>query len=448
MHELRRRLALIAVLCAPLACADGERGGAPNGPSAGPGVAVEPGVSARPGVAAGASVSGASVAASGGSPRACLNLPVGEAGALRCWVEWLAAPALAGRAAGSPGGTTARTGIEAVLRNLYLEPAGVGGFTQALPRGANVLGRVPGRDPTRTGEVVVFGAHFDHLGERGGARYLGADDNASGVAVLLEVTRRLIADPPARSVLVAAFDAEEPPAYLSEAMGSAYFVAHPTVPRAQMVAMVAMDLMGGNLWPGARTPMFVMGRETLANAGGPTPGPGAVETRAMHLRLVEELPGGRQAFSDHGAFFAAQTPVLLFSSGRSPHYHRVTDLPETLDYEKLAGAVVVVEGYLRWLADLPERPAWRADAPVTAADAAAVADLLAAGSAAGGSPELTGMAKPIVRDDLARMRRLSAGDRQAPLSEADARAVIAVSLRMQCLLTPDDEAPTATCLML
>ena len=384
-----------------------------------------------------------------GSPRNCLRQPVGAASTLRCWVEWLASPALAGREPGSAGGATAREGLEAVLRDLSLEPGGVGGsYTQALPRGANVLARIPGKDPARSGEHVVFAAHYDHLGVRGGATYLGADDNASGVAVLLEVTRRLAAAPPARSVLVAAFDAEEPPAYLTEAMGSAHFVAHPTVPAPQIVAMIAMDLMGGNMWPGARTPLYVMGRETIANTGGPALESTIVPTRAMHLRLVEDLPGGRQAFSDHGAFFATRTPVLFFSTGRSPHYHRVTDLPDTLDYEKLASEVEVVEAHLRWLADLSERPAWRADPPVTAADAAAIADLLAAASGPGGSPEFDGMPRPVVRDDLARMRRLSAGDSTAALAEEDARAVIRVSLRAQCLLAPDDEAPTATCLML
>jgi hypothetical protein len=383
------------------------------------------------------------------SPRACLDEAVASPAAVRCWVEWLAAPALAGRAPGSPGGATARAGIEAVLRDLVLEPAGEEAeFTQALPRGANVLARIRGRDPARAAEVVMIGAHYDHLGERGGATYLGADDNASGVAVLLELTRRLTAEPPARSVVIAAFDAEEPPAYRTDAMGSNYWVAHPTLPHGQLVAMVAMDLMGGNLWSGARTPLYVMGRETIAADGAPALADRGVPTRAMHLRLVEDLPGGRQAFSDHGAFFAAKIPVLFFSTGRSPHYHRVTDLPATLDYDKLAAGVAVVEAHVRWLADLSVRPGWRDDPPLTAADAAVIADLLAAASGPSGSPEFTDLAAPVIRSDLATLRRLSSVAPEAALSPEDARTVIAVSLRAQCLLAPDDEAPTATCLML
>ena len=386
--------------------------------------------------------------ASSASPSLCLAAPVASQAALRCWVEWLASPALAGRAPGSPGGLAARAGIEATFRDLSLAPGGEGGgYSQALPRGANVLARIPGGDPARAEQVVVIGAHHDHLGERGGSVYLGADDNASGVAILLELSRRLIAAPPARSVLIAAFDAEEPPAYLGASMGSMQWMAHPTVPREQVVAMIAMDLMGGNLWPGARTPLYVMGRETIT-ATPPVLAAEGLATRAMHLRLVEELPGGRQAFSDHAAFFAAHIPVLLFSTGRSPHYHRVSDVPDTLDVEKMEGALVVVEAHLRWLADLPERPGWNSQQPVTAADAAVVADLLATGSAADGCAEFSGLATRVIRADLARMRRLGGGSPDVPLAADAAQDVIAVSLRAQCLLTPDDEVPTAACLML
>jgi len=374
--------------------------------------------------------------------------PVASSAALRCWVEWLASPTLAGRAPGSPGGIAARAGIEATFSDLSLAPAGeAGGYSQALPRGANVLARIPGGDPARADQVVVIGAHYDHLGERGGSVHRGADDNASGVAILIELSRRLIAAPPARSVLIAAFDAEEPPAYLGAAMGSMHWMAHPTVPREQVVAMIAMDLMGGNLWPGARTPLYVMGRETIG-ATPPVLSASGLATRAMHLRLVEDLPGGRQAFSDHAAFFAAQIPVLLFSTGRSPHYHRVSDVPDTLDVEKMEAALAVVEAHLRWLADLPERPGWKTQQPVTAADATVVADLLATGSAADGSGEFSGLATRVIRADLARMRRLGGGSPDVPIADEAAQDVIAVSLRAQCLLTPDDEVPTAACLML
>ena len=67
---------------------------------------------------------------------------------------------------------------------------------------------------------------------------------------------------------------------------------------------------------------------------------------------------------------------------------------------------------------------------------------------ADGSPEFSGLARPIVRADLARMRALSAGAQDRPLTEVMAQDLITVSLRAQCLLMPDDEIPTAACLML
>lgn len=383
-----------------------------------------------------------------GAPSTCITAD--EPSALRCWTRFFADPRLEGRGNGTPGGARARAAIVAAFAQWRLEPSGdAGSFEQPLPRGANVLARVPGRDPARAGEHVVLAAHYDHLGVIGGVLYPGADDNASGVAILLAVARRLVADPPARSVLLAAFDAEEPPDYRTATMGSNYFLAHPTIPREHLVAIVCLDLMGGDLWPGHRSPLFVMGRETFARP----PAPGLPEdprlpVRPMHLRLVEELPGGRQAFSDHGAFTDAEIPALFVSTGRSPHYHQPTDTVDNLDHDKLAAGVAVVEAHVRAIADMPERPAWSEDQPITAADARTVAELLAAGLGPPLAPELAlqpGQPYPRLSADLERARSLAAAD--APLTAADARALIEISLRLQCLLAHDDELPPAACLI-
>lgn len=388
--------------------------------------------------------------AAASAPSSCAG-EVDEAAALRCWVELLAGPRLAGRDNGSPGGEAARAAIVAGLQAYGLHPAGeTGTFEQPLPRGANVLARVPGRDPARAGEHVVLAAHYDHLGELDGAVYPGADDNASGVAVVLAVARRLAADPPARSVLVAAFDAEEPPDYLTPTMGSNHFVARPTVALDQLVAMVCLDLMGGDLWQGHRSPLYVMGRETFAQRPEPALADDPrLPVRAMHLRLVEDLPHGRQAFSDHGAFFARKIPALFFSTGRSPHYHQPSDTPDTLKYDKLEAAVAVVEGHVRVLADMPDRPAWSNEQPVTAADAKVLAELLAAGLGEGGVPgtgEFSGLVRARVQADLARARALAGAGREP--SAAEAREIVQISLRTQCLLVDDREMPTAACLLL
>ena len=92
---------------------------------------------------------------------------------------------------------------------------------------------------------MLVGAHYDHLGKHGSDTFYGADDNAAAVAILVEVGRALATRPPeGRSVLLAAFDCEEPPHFCSEAMGSAHFVAHPTIPLQEIDLMVCMDLVG------------------------------------------------------------------------------------------------------------------------------------------------------------------------------------------------------------
>lgn len=149
---------------------------------------------------------------------------------LRGHVAALASDECEGRAAGTPGGRKARGLVTGWLEETGLEPAGENGFLQPIPSigGANVLGRVPGPGE---GRHILIGAHYDHLGLLGGEMYPGANDNASGVAVLLEVARGLAErrSELGRDVLVASFDAEEPPHFLEPEMGSIHFVSNPTV---------------------------------------------------------------------------------------------------------------------------------------------------------------------------------------------------------------------------
>jgi Zn-dependent M28 family amino/carboxypeptidase len=120
----------------------------------------------------------------------------------------------------------------------------------SLERGqtANVLGLLPGSDPDLAHEVIVLGAHYDHVGDDppgeqgGGLRYPGANDDASGVAVLLEIARlwQAAGYQPGRSVLFAAWGAQEP-----GELGSRYYVDHPLLPLKDTVAMLQLDTVGG-----------------------------------------------------------------------------------------------------------------------------------------------------------------------------------------------------------
>jgi len=107
---------------------------------------------------------------------------------------------------------------------------------------------VPGTDPALAGQVVVVGAHFDHLGrstagaldpQAGNAIRNGADDNASGTAAVLALARHFAARPARRSIVVANFTAEE-----LGLLGSQWFVEHSPVPLDSIVAMVNFDMVG------------------------------------------------------------------------------------------------------------------------------------------------------------------------------------------------------------
>jgi len=111
----------------------------------------------------------------------------------------------------------------------------------AAVRSANVAGLVPGRDPALRDQVVVYTAHYDHLGistpdARGDSIYNGFSDNAAGDGMLLAIAEALLKDRPARSVLFLFPTGEE-----RGLLGSAWFTRHPTVPREQMIADLNLD---------------------------------------------------------------------------------------------------------------------------------------------------------------------------------------------------------------
>lgn len=270
-------------------------------------------------------------------------------------VEYLASPELEGRAPGTPGGVAARRYVVEALTGAGVKPAGVEGFIQAIPAdGANVLGMIAGNgDADRH---IVVAAHYDHLGVIDGRMYPGADDNGSGVAVLIETARRLVErrHELERSVLIASFDAEEPPAFLTEEMGSIHWVANPTVPLDTVDAMVCLDLvgrpLGGPGLPGeVRDSVFVIGAERWPALGRAVDRVGHRER--LHLRRI----GGDLVppLSDHYAFEESGIASAFLTVGRSAEYHTPDDLPHLLDYDKLADLVAALTDLVSIASALP-----------------------------------------------------------------------------------------------
>src|SRR5206468_8315156 len=125
--------------------------------------------------------------------------------------------------------------------------------------GRNVAAVLGGSDPLLKDEWILLSAHFDHLGQTGDTLYPGADDNASGIAMLLEVAEAfaLAKKPPKRTIVFVAFDLEE-----QGLQGSAHFAAHPPRPFGQLKAFLTADLIGRAMANVMDEYVFVLGSET------------------------------------------------------------------------------------------------------------------------------------------------------------------------------------------
>jgi hypothetical protein len=219
----------------------------------------------------------------------------------------------------------------------------------------NVLALLPGSDPQHATEVLVVGAHYDHLGYGGEgsgslalgvhAIHNGADDNASGVAGMLEIARRLAASPPGRSVLFASFAGEE-----EGLLGSAELVRRLPVAKESVVAMLNLDMVGRPK-PGPAL--------TIGGYGTAAEWPSLLDklNATYHFKLAPSR-GGFGA-SDHSSFYAAELPVLFLFTGAHEDYHKPSDKADTLNYPGMAQVVAFAIDLARAVADMPQRPTFQ-----------------------------------------------------------------------------------------
>ena len=253
----------------------------------------------------------------------------------------LAADDMQGRGAGTPGGEQARAYVVSRFEALGLA-APPSGRLQPFQRqgrrgpvsGFNVLGVV--RSTATPERWIVVSAHYDHLGVRDGQTYNGADDNASGVASLLELARRLRRTAPRHSVLLVAFDAEE-----QGLSGARHYVENPVVPLAATAVNLNLDMTAreddGVLWvtgthqnPSLRPPL-----EALAPVG------------PVRLRFGKDTPQdlGENNWvnaSDHAAFHARGVPFVYLGADYHADYHQPTDDVARIRPEVFAAATELV----------------------------------------------------------------------------------------------------------
>lgn len=311
------------------------------------------------------------------------DLPNGWDGAIkpehvRAHVEFLASPKLAGRS-----GANSKKAADYLVkhfRDCKLQPLFAdGSFVQPIPTsaedreensdssngggsddspkpgprivGQNIGAWLEGSDPKLRDELIVIGTHFDHLGTRNGKIFRGADDNASGTAMLLEIARQLATSktPPKRSIVFVGFDLEEQLLW-----GSRWFVAHPPFELDRVKLFITADMIGRSLGDLPLPTIFVMGSEhaprmklLLDDVGSP---------RGLEVaRLGIDLVGVR---SDYGPFWNEKIPFLFFSTGEHPDYHTPRDVPEKLDFDKVARVSSLVLKVIETTANADWTPQW------------------------------------------------------------------------------------------
>ena len=260
-------------------------------------------------------------------------------------VSFLADDKLEGRQTGTPGEIKAAEYIQNRFKDLGLTAKGTNGFYQDFtfkPKTnpheevkftENADGTITGRNvigflDNKAENTVIIGAHFDHLGYGGdGSLYRdsikaihnGADDNASGVAVMLNLISKLKSKNTNNNYLFMAFSGEE-----MGLLGSNYFVKNPTIDTKAVSYMINMDMVGRlkdsalAVYGTGTSPIF---KQTL-------------KSHNDNFKLIQKASGVGP--SDHTSFYLADMPVLHFFTGQHGDYHKPSDDVETLNYKGMA----------------------------------------------------------------------------------------------------------------
>lgn len=287
-------------------------------------------------------------------------------------VAFLASQELGGRFPGTAGDTLASEFILERLRGLRLKPVLKGkkkkayyhDFTYGKEEERtthNILAVLPGKDKQLKNEYIVVGSHYDHLGMGGkgsGSRrpdtlavHPGADDNASGDAVVLELARHFKKVRSPRSIIFAFFGAEE-----QGLVGSKYFVEwmktedenRKNLPSdiKGIVAMVNLDMVG-------RMRDDAM---SVAGTGTSSSFKALAENVGKQTNLKISCTADGYGASDQASFVAADIPVLFLTTGGHMEYHTPFDKPHTLNYDGMQQTLDYAKELISQLAEMPQRP--------------------------------------------------------------------------------------------
>ncbi len=259
---------------------------------------------------------------------------------LSAHVRFLAQPALKGRRPLTMGSRVARRYIAKRFEACGLLPWGdANGYEQPVVVGSNVIGVLPGADRRLANEIVLVSAHYDHLG----GAYLGACDNASGVAALLEVAEHLSLSEtkPRRSIAFAAFDCEELGLF-----GSVAFTCRDDFNPEKIAAVVNADMLGRQFLDVMDNTLFVVGTRGYPQARRHAAQLGVANGMRL-LPFGNDLVGPR---GDHAVFGPLGVPCLFFSCGLFPEYHGVGDTADRIDFAALKRSAEIIKGTVEYFA--------------------------------------------------------------------------------------------------
>jgi aminopeptidase YwaD len=276
---------------------------------------------------------------------------------LRRHVSVLASDSLLGRGLGTEGAEKARAYIIQQFKTAGIKPlkGDLTGFIQPFSfrqsntwiQAYNIVGVIEGSDPELKNEYILIGAHYDHLGyelnDDEKKIFPGADDNASGVASIIEIGRYFAANPKLlkRSLLIVAFDAEE-----SGLLGSEHFVQDSPVPLETIKLMFSLDMVG---MLEENKGLILKGMGTMLN------GPELAKTLAEKYDFaIRKIGDSFERRTDTAPFAGKGIPsVHVFTGTKSP-YHKPEDKYDLLDYDGMAAITLYMKEFLAQLSALPE----------------------------------------------------------------------------------------------
>lgn len=326
-------------------------------------------------------------------------------------ISYLASDALKGRETGTAGDSLAAEYIRKELALCGFIPltgdgfqrfpwsanAGMdsaGGMIMETGRSRNVVMMLPGENDSLKNEYIIIGAHFDHLGQGGKgsssmrqdtiAVHPGADDNASGIGMMLEIAEKfaLTKGSHPRTIICAAFAGEE-----KGLLGSKYFVNNPVIDLVKVNAMINLDMVG----------RLQVSNILQINGIGTSPGFRDLvnklnDTSSIKLALSEAGYGP----SDHSSFYSKNMPVLFFTTGAHTDYHKPSDTYDMINYEGMVKVSSLIFDITHYIDSLPQKLAFSEAGPKEEDGR----PMRGKGAALGIMPDFNGIEKNGLRADI------------------------------------------------